>query len=206
MKKILFVLSSLIMCSFVFTACLSSAKTVDKKDLLITEKTTQYFTDDAVPESDIKAIVNAGINATSAMNKQNWHFSVITNKSLLNEFKENMSKNMPPQMKDQTNPKAQFGDTPLAIVISCGDKGEYDAGLASQNIYDYAILSGYGAKIVSSPCKMLNDNYKEKLGIPADMNAVAAIMIGKVKNVDGVDGVTSASTRKPFDEVVTIIK
>lgn len=200
------VLLSLIICSFVFTACSTNEKVVSNKDLLITEKTTQYFTDDAVPESDITAIVNAGINATSAMNKQNWHFSVVTNKDLLNEFKENMSKNMPPQMKDQPNPKAQFGDSPLAIVVSCGDKGEYDAGLASQNIYDYAILSGYGAKIVSSPCKMLNDNYKTKLGIPSDMNAVAVVMIGKVKKMDGVDGVTSASNRKSFDEVVTMVR
>lgn len=203
MKKVLL---SLIICSFVFTACSTNEKVVSNKDLLITEKTTQYFTDDAVPESDITAIVNAGINATSAMNKQNWHFSVVTNKDLLNEFKENMSKNMPPQMKDQPNPKAQFSDSPLAIVVSCGDKGEYDAGLASQNIYDYAILSGYGAKIVSSPCKMLNDNYKTKLGIPSDMNAVAVVMIGKVKKMDGVDGVTSASNRKSFDEVVTMVR
>lgn len=206
MKKFLLVLLSLVISTFIFTSCSSNAKTVSNKDLLITEKTTQYFTDDAVPESDITSIVNAGINATSAMNKQNWHFSVVTNKDLLNEFKENMSKNMPPQMKEQPNPKAQFGDSPLAIVVSCGDKGEYDVGLASQNLYDYAILSGYGAKIVSSPCKMLNDNYKTKLGIPTDMNAVAVVMIGKVRNVDGVDSVTSASTRKAFDEVVTMIK
>lgn len=206
MKKSLLVFTSLVIFSFVFTACSSNVKTVNNKDLLITEKTTQYFTDEAVLESEITAIVNAGINATSAMNKQNWHFSVVTNKDLLKEFKENMSKNMPPQMKDQPNLKAQFGDSPLAIVVSCGDKGEYDAGLASQNMFDYAILSGYGAKIVSSPCKMLNDNYKEKLSIPSDMNAVAVVMIGKVKKMDGVDGITSASTRKSFDEVVTMIK
>ena len=38
------------------------------------------------------------------------------------------------------------------------------------------------------------------------MNVVAAINIGKKKNMDGVDGVTSASTRKSFDEVVTMIE
>lgn len=75
-----------------------------------------------------------------------------------------------------------------------------------QNIYDFAILSGYGAKILTSPCKILNDGYKAKLGVPSNMNVVAAINIGKKKNMDGVDGVTSASTRKSFDEVVTMIE
>ena len=202
MKRFSLVLLVYMICSFILTSCTSSAS---NKALLISEKTTQYFTDETISENDIIAIVNAGMNATSAMNNQNWHFSVVTNKDLLNEFKENMSKNMPPQMKEQPNPKAQLGDSPLAIVISCGNKGEYDAGLASQNIFDYAILSGYGAKIVSSPCKMLNDNYKSKLGIPTDMNAVAVVLIGNKKNVEALDDITSASTRKAFDEVVTTI-
>ena len=50
-----------------------------------------------------------------------------------------------------------------------------------QNIYDFAILSGYGAKILTSPCKILNDGYKAKLGVPSNMNVVAAINIGKKK-------------------------
>ena len=206
MKKISLVSVSLIICSFVFSACSGSISSSSDKSLLISDKTTQYFTDEAIPESDIVAIVNAGMNASSAMNNQDWHFSVVTNKELLNEFVENMSKNMPPQMKEQANPKSQFGDTPLAIIVSCGNKGEFDAGLAMQNIYDYAILSGYGAKIFTSPCKMLNDGYKEKLGVPSNMSVVATINIGKKKNMDGVDGVTSASTRKPYDEVVTRIE
>lgn len=201
MKKSL-ILMLVLLAITILSACSSSSN----KDLLITQKTTQYFLDEEIPESDIKQILNAGINATSAMNKQNWYFSAVTNKELLLEFKNKMSENMPPQMKSQPNAKAQFGDSPLAIIVSCGDKGEYDAGLASQNLYDYAILSGYGAKIVSSPCKMINDNYKERLNIPSDMNAVAVVMIGKIKNMDSVDGVTSASVRKSFDEVVTIVK
>lgn len=203
-KKLICLLIS-ITCMVTAFAC-SSASATSNKELLITGKTAQYFTDETIPDADITSILNAGINATSAMNKQNWYFSAVTNKDLLKEFKENMSKNMPPQMKDQPNPKAGLGDSPLAIVVSCGDKGEYDAGLATQSMYDYAVLSGYGAKILSSPCRMINDGYKQKLNIPNGMNSVAVIIIGKVKDMSGVDGVTSASLRKTFDEVSTIIK
>ena len=67
-------------------------------------------------------------------------------------------------------------------------------------------MLGYGAKIVSSPCIMINSEYKNKLNIPSDMNAVAVVLIGKVRDVEGYDAITSATTRKPLDEISTIIK
>lgn len=188
----LMILFSLIGCS---SNVVANANQSSNKDLLITEKTTQYFSDDSVPEEDIIKIVNAGMNATSAVNKQDWYFSVVTNKELLDEFKTKINFG---------GNRAQFGSGTLEIVVSCGDKGEFDAGLATQNMVDYAILSGYGTKIVSSPCKIIDENYKERLGIPSNMHSVAVIIIGKVK--DGVDGISSASTRKSFDDVVTMIK
>ena len=45
--------------------------------------TTQYFTDEAVNDADIELIVQAGLNAPSAMNGQPWHFSVITDAAVL---------------------------------------------------------------------------------------------------------------------------
>ena len=41
--------------------------------------TTQAFLKDPIPDADIQRIVNAGINAPSAMNKQPWHFTVVSN-------------------------------------------------------------------------------------------------------------------------------
>ena len=187
----------------------ATAKESGGKDLLITKKTTQYFTDEAIPESDIEAMLNAGVNTASAMNKQDWYFTAITNKDLLKELKTKSEENMPPQMKGQPNPKAGIGDSPLTIVVShqINEKfSEVDAALATQKICDYAMLSGYGVKIVAAPCSMINANYKEKLGIPSNMEAVTVILVGKAKDMSNVDGVTSASTRKSFDEVAKIIK
>ena len=49
-------------------------------------RTTQYFTDEAVAQKDIETIVQAGINAPSAMNGQPWHFSVITDAEVLKQI------------------------------------------------------------------------------------------------------------------------
>ena len=213
MKK-LFSLISLVALTMMLFACTNTAsfvipETGANKDLLITEKTTQYFTDEVVLDEDINKMLQAGVNTASAMNKQDWYFSAVTNKELLAEMKTKSMENMPPQMKEQANPKAGIGDSPLAIIVSCPAKemfSELGAGLATQKICDYAMLSGYSTKIVAAPCRMINENYKEKLGIPANMEAVAIILIGKTKDMNGVDGISSASTRKTFDEVVNIIK
>lgn len=53
--------------------------------------TTQYFTDEAVNDADIELIVQAGLNAPSAMNGQPWHFSVITDAAVLQQINEGMS-------------------------------------------------------------------------------------------------------------------
>ena len=47
--------------------------------------TTQYFIDEAVKEADIETILSAGINAPSAMNGQKWHFSAVTDASVLQQ-------------------------------------------------------------------------------------------------------------------------
>ena len=57
--------------------------------------TTQYFTDEAVSEADVETIVQAGINAPSAMNGQPWHFSVITDTEVMQKIADGMGGGMP---------------------------------------------------------------------------------------------------------------
>ena len=57
--------------------------------------TTQYFTDEAVKEADVKTIVQAGIQTPSAMNGQPWHFSVITDAQVLQSISGGMGGGMP---------------------------------------------------------------------------------------------------------------
>ena len=239
--------------------------------------TTQYFTDEAVKDSDIETIVAAGINAPSAMNGQPWHFSVITDAAVLQQIAEDMTGGMsfdgkmPPaggtvpegmelpegmEMKrpeggaEGTRPEApSFGegsgkippegftppqgtagaafppagvsggaakagltDAPLAIIVSCADGSELDAGLACQNMSVTAQLLGYGTKIISSPTMALNGEkqaeYRQLLGIPEDQSAAAILLIGREDtSVDeSTDGYTGATARKPSEELVTYVK
>lgn len=64
-------------------------------EILTTAKTATKFTSEEISEDHIKQILSAGLNAPSAMNSQPWHFSVVTNKEILNQINEAMLAGMP---------------------------------------------------------------------------------------------------------------
>ena len=251
----------------------ASVSAEDASELLLEWKTTQYFTDEEVAQDDIDKILEAGINTTSSMNGQPWHFTAVTDSEILEEIGGAMSfgggssaptgdfsaEDLPEGFDSENIPdldgeaaegemtetvseeagesaeaeetdgteesaedeeaeasairsKAALGDTPLAIIVSCAEGSELDAGLATQSMFVEARLLGYGAKIVSSPTIVLNgddaDYYKELLGIPDDYSVVAVLLIGyEDTTVDTTaDGVTGASERSDASEIVTYIE
>ena len=66
----------------------------DAAAILTDISTTQYFTEQAVDQEDMETIVQAGINAPSAMNGQPWHFSVITDAEVLQQISDGMGGGM----------------------------------------------------------------------------------------------------------------
>ena len=106
--------------------------------------------------------------------------------------------------------KADITGAPLAIVISCGEDSELDAGLACQTMSVTAQLLGYGTKILTSPTIVLNGEkqgeYRQLLGIPEDYSAAAVLLVGCVdSSVEEADGVTGATERNPLNEQVTYV-
>jgi len=210
-------------------AASAPAETTDIVSVIGDIPTTQNFKDETVDADDMKAILTAGINAPSAMNKQPWHFSAITNKDVLNQISGDMGSGMPPAgagpmpagpmpsgdkpdmpappAGGSSTPKAGLADAPLVIVVSCKDGSEFDAGLASEAMCGMANALGYGTKIMTSTTMALNgankEEYKKLLGIPGDQTAVAVIMVGHSAEEDAV---TSATERNAYEEVVSVIE
>lgn len=152
------------------------------------EKTTWAFSDAPVDEADLTAILQAGLNADSAMNEQPWMFHVIT---------------------DSETIEALGGvKAPVMILVSVTDSNPmklFDAGLACQSMQIAARSLGYGSKIETSPARMVRNDatgqWAELLGIPAGKMASAAVYIGHRAE----DAVSSASTRFNFNDMVKYI-
>ena len=113
----------------------------------------------------------------------------------------------PPAAPGGGGAKAGITDAPAAIVLSCREGQEFDAGLACETMSIEAQLLGYGSKIISSPTIALNgenrETYRELLGIPSDCSAVAVLLIGKEDA--GVDGSTGATERNALEDTVTFV-
>ena len=170
-------------------------------DLVEDIPTVQAFADKPVKAEDIERIINAGVNSPSAMNKQPWHFSVVTDRSVIEKVAGE------PNDKNAPVIRARASDAPLLIIISCKEGAELDAGLATQTMSIEAQLLGYGTKIFISPVQMINDEaqpgLRNTLGIPEGQNAAAVLAIG-TEDVYA-DILSTATVRYSQEELVTYI-
>ncbi|MDR2476347.1 MAG: nitroreductase family protein [Treponema sp.] len=147
------------------------------------------FASGAIPRTDLELIVQAGIRAPSANNRQPWHFTVVQNL--------NLAKQIVPQTVDGN----------ALIVISAAGDGKtngreiLDCALATESIYLAAQALGYGSRIYTGPMDALNKSLKNDLGLPNGYNAVALVRVGKIDAKP--DAVSAASSRKAADSLVT---
>ena len=147
------------------------------------------FAAGTVTRAELDLIVQAGVRAPSAANKQPWHFTVVQDEDLV--------KRIVPQATDGN----------ILIVVSGAGDGKtngaviLDCALATENIYLAAQALGLGSRIYTGPMDNLNRNFKTQLGLPNDHNAVALVRIGRLPA--GVDAVSSASPRNDAAQMVT---
>ena len=161
--------------------------------------TVQAYTDEPVAEEDILKILNAGINAPSAMNGQPWFFTVVTDKKVLEAIASEGDKS--------SYNRAGVPQIPLAIVISIKEGANYDAGLAAQAMSVEAQLLGYGTKFFFSVQPTMNgareQEFREMLHIPDGYYAFMVLSIGKQDMT--VDAASTATGRYPAEYMVTYI-
>jgi nitroreductase len=155
---------------------------------IVNHYAARNFIPGSIARSDLDAIINAGIRAPSANNRQPWHFTVVQNLELAQKIV----------------PQSQEGNV-LIVISSSGDgktngRQIFDCALAAENIYLAAQALGYGSRIYTGPMDTLNNRFKGELSLPSGHNAVALVRIGRVQA--GVDAVSAASSRKKADDMV----
>ncbi|MDR2629639.1 MAG: nitroreductase family protein [Spirochaetaceae bacterium] len=142
-----------------------------------------------ITKAELDTILAAGVRSPSARNRQPWHFTVVRNRTLLNQIVPNMSEGN------------------ILIIISASGDGKtngaeiLDCALATQSIYLAAQALGLGSRIYTGPMDTINTRLKGDLGFPGGYSAVALVRIGRLP--PGVDAISSASSRKAPDRVVT---
>jgi nitroreductase len=183
-------LSALILLALMYAVPVLGA--ADKDNPAIQAITGHYaarnFIAGAIGQAELDAILNAGVHAPSASNRQPWQFTVVRD--------QNLAKRIVPAMVEGN----------ILIIISASGDGKtngsaiLDCALATESIYLAAQALGLGSRIYTGPMDTINSRLKGDLGLPSGYSAVALVRVGRVEAP--ADGVSAASARKNANSII----
>ena len=134
---------------------------------IMARRSVRKYLDKPVEHEKLETVALAGINAPSAMNRQNWAVRIIEDPQLMADV------------------KGQTRNAPNLICVCAPANGNFDldAGLMGQNMMLAAQSLGLGTCIQTGPVRFLTNDEKAKafrdsLDIPADYKLLYVISIG----------------------------
>ncbi len=139
-----------------------------------TRRSIRKYTSKVIPDSAIEEILRAAMYAPSAVNRQPWHFIVVTDRDLLNRIME-------------IHPNASFLETASHAILVCGDEqlqhdeGYYvvDCGAATQNMLLAAHMLGIGSCWIGiHPREKRKQLFSELFGLPDHVHPYALVSLG----------------------------
>jgi nitroreductase len=157
------------------------------------KRAVREFTDEALPEDQLEAVINAGRRAQSSKNTQPWHFVVVRDREILAELSK------------LGRYAKQLAQAAAAIVIVTPDPAErwsimFDAGQAA----GYMQLAAWDLGIGSCPVTLYEpDMARDLLGFPEDLHARIILSLGFPKDPDNLTASPHAGGRKALAEVTS---
>lgn len=152
---------------------------------IMARRSVRKYLDKPVEHSKLEAIVKAGINAPSAMNRQNWAVRVIEDYKLIADVSEAYKQENPQMVERDPNFKNMFRNAPNLICVCAPSDGNFnlDAGLLGENMMLAAQSLGLGTCIQTGPVRFLLTNEKAKpfleaLDIPEGYKLLYVIAVG----------------------------
>lgn len=162
----------------VFTVCLlaivcvltvSAQKTNDNAvmNTIMARHSIRKYLDKPVEHKKLESVALAGINAPSAMNRQNWAVRIIEDQKLMADVKD-MCRNAP---------------NLICVCTPANGNFDLDAGLMGENMMLAAQSLGLGTCIQTGPIRFLTTDAKAKafrdsLDIPEGYKLLYVISIG----------------------------
>ena len=156
---------------------------MDTIECILSRRSVRIFKDEQVKEEDINKIIECALYAPSGMNRQTWHFSVITNKKWLNEFSKVIGK-----IFNREGYNVTYG-APCLILVSEDSSNPLriqNGSVAMENMMLAAHDLGLGTCWINQPIE-LNNNRSEKakellkeVGVNDDSFILCGLALGYV--------------------------
>ena len=152
---------------------------------IMARRSVRKYLDKPVEHNKLEAIAKAGINAPSAMNRQNWAVRIIEDQKLIADVSEIYKQESPGMVERDPNFKNMFRNAPNLICVCAPTDGRFDldAGLLGENMMLAAQSLGLGTCIQTGPVRFLLTNDKAKffleaLDIPEGYKLLYVIAVG----------------------------
>lgn len=155
-------------------------------------RSNRGFSDQALTQDQLKALADAALAAPTAKNEQDWHFTFVTNRGVIDAFSDDYcaiaSKDMEPEKAEKRKREYHlFFRAPLVVFITLPENpksrfAQVDAGIAVENLAIAAQGMGLGSVIVGRPRDVFNAgcgaDWERRLGFPQDHHFAIGIAIG----------------------------
>lgn len=174
---------------------------------IYSRRAVREYTAEPVEEAQLRALIDAAVQAPSAMNQQPWSFCVVRDQELLtrisNEAKAHLLHSsaaglVSHHFEEMLGNEAFhiFYHAPALILISATKEGAWthiDCALAAQNLMLAARAAGLGTCWIGFAQDWLGTpEGKSALGLPSAYIPIAPIIVGHPKGA-----VPSSSRREP---------
>ena len=153
-------------------------------ETIMTRRSVRQYKPQAVEREKMQTIVECGINAPNAMNKQPWEVRVVDNADYINGVTELYKKANPKAAEDPAF-KNMFRNAPTVVFIGHDTESEsspFDCGLLAENMMISAWSMGIGSCCLGSPARFMKtpeaSEYLQKLGFSEGYELLYCIGFG----------------------------
>ena len=171
-------------------------------DAIFTRRSVRAYTPQLLDEATVRSLLDAAVQAPTAMHAEPWAFVVVQDRAVLERISDRAKGSWAKQADhfrdlhasvDATVAKAfaerlaspdfcLFYDASTLIAIGARPLGPFvtaDCWLAAENLMLAASALGLGTCCIGSAVPALNSaETKSELGVPADIEIVAPIIVG----------------------------
>jgi nitroreductase len=166
---------------------------MDVMEAIYSRRSVREYTGEPVEHVVIERLIDAAVQAPSAVNEQPWHFTVVEDQQKLDAISKGAKahllaapeQELPSRLREMLgNPEFQiFYHAPVLILISVRRNGPWaveDCALAAQNLMLAARAQGLGTCWIGFAQGWLQTSEgKTALGLPAACLPVAPIIVGR---------------------------
>lgn len=164
---------------------------MDIQDALRGRRSVREYKPDNISREAIATLIEAATLAPSAMNEQPWHFTVVTDKALLNSISSKAKSHIlagadavPDHLRKALEAPAFqiFYHAPALIVISATQSLPWvneDCALAAENLMLAAFAQGLGTCWIGFAQRWLaTDEGAAMIDLPSGYRAIAPVIVG----------------------------